>query len=282
MVNYAQRGRFLRVVYLVLAIVYYVLSFGGRIGRGSAVVLCYHGISREYRRSFVQQMSGIAHRAISLTGLAGARSYRWGVMPRVCVTFDDGFENLIENAIPVLEQLGVPATLFVVPGNWGRNPMWRMPRGHPEADERLMDEAQIQTLVKDRGFQVGSHTLTHTDLLSLPMIEVCRELSESKVVIENTLGVPITAVAFPYGACNDSIINEAAKVGYVSACTLEPRLYGRRDGGRIGRFSMSPAVWPIEFHLTCAGAYSWLHVCRRLLAAGRARWTLFQKQKAEA
>ena len=282
MVNYAQRGCFVRVVYLILAIVCYVLSFGGRIGRGSVVVLCYHGIARDQRRFFARQMSGIAHRAVSLTGLAGVRSYRWGVMPRVCVTFDDGFQNLLENAIPVLEQLGVPATLFVVPGNWGRNPMWRMPGGHPEADERLMDEAQLQTLVKDYGLHVGSHTLTHTDLLSLSRLEVRRELSESKAVLENTLGVPVTAVAFPYGACNDSIVNEAVKVGYVSVCTLEPRLYRRCDGGRIGRFSMSPAAWPIEFHLTCAGAYSWLHLCRRLLAAGCARWTSLQRQKDDA
>jgi peptidoglycan/xylan/chitin deacetylase (PgdA/CDA1 family) len=274
---YAKRGLIARVLYLLTALVWYALTGGGRIGRGSVVVLCYHGVSREQRQSFVRQMSEIAPRAIALAELGQAGAYRWGVPPRVCVTFDDGFENLLENAVPVLERLRVPATVFVVPRNWGRCPVWQMTAGHPEAHERLMDERQIRSLLQNRGFQVGSHTSTHTNLLSLSTTEVQRELSESKAVLENTFNVSVSAVAFPYGACNDRIIHEAQQAGYLAACTLEPRLHRRGQEHRIGRFSMSPEVWPLEFRLTCAGAYAWLYVGRRLLAVARARWAALAK-----
>lgn len=270
MINYAQRGRVVRVAYLASAIVCYVLSLGGRIGRGGVVVLCYHGVAREYRKSFARQMSSIARRSVSLADLCKAASYRFGARPRVCVTFDDAFENLLENAVPVLEELEVPATVFVVPGSLGRRPTWRMSPGHPEAKERLMDEAQIRSLVRNRGFQAESHTLTHANLPTLPIAEVGRELSESKAMLENVLGTGVTAIAFPYGACNDDILGEAKSAGYGLMCTLEPRVYARGDGAVVGRFSMSPDAWHIEFYLTCVGAYSWLCVWRRLLARARA------------
>ncbi len=269
--TYGKRGLVARCLYLLVALAWFTITLGGRIGRGSVVVLCYHGVSRAHRQSFARQMAGLARRAVSLAELGRAGSYRWGVRPRVCVTFDDGFENLLENAVPVLERLAVPATIFVVPQNGGCCPRWRMTAGHPEAHERLLDAAQIHSLAKNPGWHVGSHTLTHANLLSLSATDVRRELAESKAVLEKMLHVPVTALAFPHGACNDVIIAEARRVGYVWICTLEPRLYRRGDENRVGRFSMSPEVWPLEFHLTCAGAYAWLNMGRRLLAARRAR-----------
>jgi len=254
----------------------YLLSFGGRLGRGGAVVLCYPGVSEEQGRAFARQMSGIAPRAVPLARLPETGSYRLGTPPRVCVTFDDGFENLLANAVPVLEQLGVPATLFVVPENLGRPPHWTMRPGHPDARERLMDALQVRKLVHDHGWRVESHTLTHAHLPSLPAAEVRRELSESKAALESALGVPITAVAFPHGAYNQTVLEEARRTGYVSACTLEPRLYRGGQEHRIGRFLMSPDAWSLEFYLTCAGAYVWVNTCRRLLTAGW-RWLARRK-----
>jgi len=277
---YARNGFLVRVTYLTLALLTYILSGAGRFGRGSVVVLCYHGISQGYRNAFAWQMSHIAHRTTSPEELRRAPSRRFGAMPRVCVTFDDGFENLLENAVPVLEQLGVPAMVFIVPANMGTKPRWNMPPGHSEAKERLMDQVQIEGLVKHRGIQVGSHTLTHANLTALEMPDLRRELLESKILLENTLRAPVTAVAFPYGACNKAILDAAEFVGYMLACTLEPRLYSsKKDGLRVGRFSMSPGVWPIEFYLTCAGAYSWLLSWRRLVACGRAFLSALQGSK---
>jgi peptidoglycan/xylan/chitin deacetylase (PgdA/CDA1 family) len=267
---YGRRGCVVRVTYLVLAFLAYLLRATGRLGRGGVVVLCYHGVPEQYREAFARQMSRIARRAISLEQLRGAKSYRFGVLPRVCVTFDDGYENFLENAAPILGQLGVPATVFVVPRNMGVRPQWNMRPGDLDANERLMDQAQIEGLVERRGIQVGSHTLMHPDLTTLDMPDVRRELQESKIVIEDTFRTPVTAVAFPYGAWDTGILHAAQSAGYTTACTLEPRLYSPADGSRVGRFTMWPGVWPIEFYLTCAGAYSWLCPFRRWVAGARA------------
>jgi len=58
----------------------------------------------------------------------------------------------------------------------------------------------------------------------------------------------------------------AEEIGYKRVYTLEPKLVRtNQEIGTIGRFSMSPDVWPIEFYLTCYGAYSWLFPFRRFL-----------------
>lgn len=259
----------MRLVYLMCSVVWFAATIGGRLRRGRSVVLCYHGIAEGHREVFARQMSRIARRAVSLQELRQAGSHRFGRVPNVCITFDDGFENLLGNAIPILEQLGMPATIFIVPDNMGAKPRWNMPAGHSDANERLMDRFQVEGLVKHRGIQVGSHTLTHANLMTRGMSDVTRELLESKKVIENILPIVVTAVAFPFGAFDPEIVHAAESVGYTLACTLEPRLYSPGDGARVGRFSMSPDVWPIEFYLTCAGAYAWLQGWRRLIRAIR-------------
>jgi peptidoglycan/xylan/chitin deacetylase (PgdA/CDA1 family) len=267
---YNGRGCVVRVVYLALALVAYLLRGAGRVGRGGAVVLCYHLISEPYREAFARQMSCIARRAISLDQLRGAKSHRLGVLPGVCVTFDDGYEDFLANAAPILEQSDVPATLFIVPGNLGDRPQWNMRPGDAAANERLMDRAQIDWLLKHRRIQVGSHTLMHANLMTLDVPNLRKELQESRIALEDTFRTPVDAVAFPYGACDADVLDAAESAGYSLACTLEPRLYSPPDGLRVGRFAMEPDAWPIEFYLTCAGAYSWLFPLRRWVARGRA------------
>lgn len=267
---YGRRSVLVRSVYLVFATIWYGLTFGGRLGWGSVVVLCYHGIPLAGRRRFEWQMARIAERGVATQDLPYARAYRCGSKPGVCVTFDDAFANLLENALPVTRQLGVPATVFAVAGNLGAKPGWTMPCGHPESDEVVMSAEQVRRGVQDGLFCLGSHTMTHPDLTKIPPVEARHEIVESKAALEKIGGVPVGALAFPHGAYNAAIVEMAEAAGYTHVFTLEPKVYAARDGARVGRFSMSPDVWRLEFLLTCAGAYSWLSALRRLVAAGRA------------
>ncbi len=270
MVSYARRGWFVRVVYLILAIANYVFSFGGRIGRGDVVVLCYHGVSKDQGGSFARHMAGIARKAVSLAGVGDGRACCFAPKPHVCITFDDAFENLLENALPILDSLGIPATVFAVPGNLGRTPQWRISPSHPEHGERIMTAEHLRG-ISAGNITIGSHTLTHPALTELSAEQIRWELAESKRNLEEMLGRPVVDLALPHGACSDVVLDIARETGYRRAYTLEPRAWTQSDGIAVPRFSMSPDAWGIEFYLTCAGAYAWLGPWRRFVRAIRRR-----------
>lgn len=133
-------------------------------------------------------------------------------MPRpTLLTFDDGQANLYTHALPVLEQEGVPALVFVVAGriggltDWEDRPAWRH---NPLLTWEQMREMQ------QRGVTFGSHTLSHRRLTDLPEEQWRRELAESKQVLEEGLGRPVETLAYPYGALSAEIGQAALDMGY--------------------------------------------------------------------
>ena len=107
---------------------------GSRTGARGAVLL-YHRVDEPSRDPFglcvspvrfEEQMRVLAERgcALSLDEFLGRQ--RIGALERgsVCVTFDDGYDDVFRNAIPILEKYGIPATVFVATGNLGRAFWW--------------------------------------------------------------------------------------------------------------------------------------------------------------
>jgi peptidoglycan/xylan/chitin deacetylase (PgdA/CDA1 family) len=189
---------------------------------------------------------------------------------RIVLTFDDAYANLLDNVLPTLEQYRIPAIIFAVSGNLGKKPNWAIAADHPEANELTMTADQLQALSKHPLIRIGSHTQTHPDLSKLLPERVRQELVDSKRDLEQILSRPVDDLALPHGAFNDTVLQIAREVGFKRIYTLEPRLISNDtlNEGLIGRFSMSPDVWPIEFYLTCVGAYVWLlpwrYVVRRV------------------
>jgi len=267
---YGRHGLGVRMVYLLIACVAHVFSGFGRRFAGRWLVLCYHGVCDEHAGRFREQMRHLSCSASRDAGGNGPCANRRR-LPDVRVTFDDAFENLMRNALPVLHEFGIPAVVFAVSGNLGKTPQWRISPDHPEYGERLMTAEQLRQIANGR-VVIGSHTQTHPSLTELSSEQVRTELAESRKSLEEAVGRPVVDLALPHGACNACVLDTAREVGYQRVYTLEPRMDEARSGGDvIGRFSMSPDVWPIEFHLTCAGAYAWLGPWRRCARAVR-RW----------
>jgi peptidoglycan/xylan/chitin deacetylase (PgdA/CDA1 family) len=183
----------------------------------------------------------------------------------VCVTFDDAFANLLDNALRAARRFGVPAMTFVVTGNVGEKPHWVMPPGDPEAGEVTMTAAQLREVARGGLCRIGSHTVTHAALGNCPPVVIRSECSDSKAYLEDLLGDHVEDLALPYGSGSPDVVAAARVSGYKRIYTLDPCLHRPGEDGLIGRFSMSPDVWRIEFLLTCAGAYAWLHAWRGLL-----------------
>lgn len=262
---YARRGQVVRTLYLLASGLCWLAMCIFHKPRGG-VVLCYHSVRRSQLRRFAWQMRHVAGRATSLGRPRPAAEPRgW---PRVCVTFDDGFQNIVRYALPAMHALGVPATLFIVTGNLGAAPLWPMPVEHPDRDEPLASAAELASAVHAGLCAVGSHTRTHARMPQMATEQLISELCSSKSELEALLDTDIAALAFPYGEYDGTSVQRALEAGYEHLFTLEPRLwYAAPQGNLIGRFLVSADMWRAEFVLTCAGAYAWLGGWRRFWRA---------------
>jgi peptidoglycan/xylan/chitin deacetylase (PgdA/CDA1 family) len=137
----------------------------------------------------------------------------------VAVTLDDGFLDNYENAFPVLQELGIPATIFVVGGPIGGSNLWMVKEGYPE--RKLMGWRELEEIRK-YGITIGSHTINHHRVSRLAPDEAEQEIAGSKRLLENRLGVRIDHFAYPYGDFDDSVAKRVKEAGYKTACSIRP------------------------------------------------------------
>jgi peptidoglycan/xylan/chitin deacetylase (PgdA/CDA1 family) len=158
-----------------------------------------------------------------------------GGRPLLHVTFDDAFRS-VEHALPVLERLGLPATIFACSGyaDDGRPldvaELAEDARRRPDA-LATMDWDALRGLV-ERGVEIGSHTVGHPHLTQLGDTELARELRDSRSRLEDELGRPCPFLAYPYGEEDARVRAACAAAGYEAAFALP----GRED--RIDRFAL--------------------------------------------
>jgi peptidoglycan/xylan/chitin deacetylase (PgdA/CDA1 family) len=118
------------------------------------------------------------------------------------MTFDDGYETVYEVAFPILQDMGMSATVFLAVGESGsRKAEERLPSLEGRS---MLNWHEIQEM-KRWGIEFGAHTLTHPDLIRLPRNRMEMEICDSKKIIENILGTPIPCFAYPYGRYNDRV-----------------------------------------------------------------------------
>jgi peptidoglycan/xylan/chitin deacetylase (PgdA/CDA1 family) len=113
------------------------------------------------------------------------------------VTFDDGFANVGEVAVPVLLDLGFRATIFAISGLCGKVNDWpNQASGIPRLP--LLSWSGLADIAA-AGFEVGGHTMTHPDLSQVPLTELNDEMVSSKHMIEARLGRGVSTFAYPFG-----------------------------------------------------------------------------------
>lgn len=134
--------------------------------------------------------------------------------PAAALTFDDGFDNFYTDALPVLSDYRMRATVFLVPGFCGSRSAWdRQPESH--LSRELMSWSRIEE-IRRAGMELGAHTMTHADLTTIPLEQARREILDSKQAIEDRIGQRVSAFAYPYGAESPAlreIVKEAFDVG---------------------------------------------------------------------
>lgn len=132
------------------------------------------------------------------------------------ITFDDGYNDIYFNILPVLKKYGFTATVFLVVDCIGKTNMW------DNTGDKILTYSQINELV-EQGFSIGSHTLTHPHLTRITIEECIREIKNSKIILEDKFKVEVKTFSYPYNEVNDKIKDIVEKAGYNFACAISTK-----------------------------------------------------------
>jgi peptidoglycan/xylan/chitin deacetylase (PgdA/CDA1 family) len=148
---------------------------------------------------FEQQMESLAQSGVPVVALDQVLSVRGSV----ALTFDDGYRNFADVALPVLERLQFPATLFVVSGFCGRRNEWPDQPAGAMPSLPLLPWQELAALPPS--VALGAHTITHRDLRKLSREDCEHELSDCREEIKRRTSRPVRWLAYPYGASSPEL-----------------------------------------------------------------------------
>jgi peptidoglycan/xylan/chitin deacetylase (PgdA/CDA1 family) len=185
-------------------------------------VLCYHHVGEKLPRSWplLTVSPEVFRRQIawlSSHGYTGIHASEWLAWMRqgtalpdkpVLITFDDGYSDLVEHAIPVLEKSDFKATIFIVSQHIGRASTWDVPLGHPSRP--LMTAEQVRECPSHR-IEIGAHSRTHPDLRTLPDAALKTELEGCRSELTELMGQPVNSLAYCFGFQNDQVRKRAGE-----------------------------------------------------------------------
>ena len=217
----------------------------GRLGR-LPMILMYHGVADVAEdpnqlcvtpARFAEQMAWLKRRGLRGVGISALVDAMRAGHQRglVGITFDDGYVNVLEAALPELLRHDFTATMFIISGRLGGKNEWDDGPSWP-----LMSAEQVAELAA-AGMEIGSHGATHVRLAGLGAGQLADEVSGSRDSLGRLTGSPIRGFAYPYGSMDAAARQAVLAAGYDYACAVEtplaalgltalPRIYaGQQD-----------------------------------------------------
>lgn len=151
---------------------------------------------------------------------------QWPDLPEksIIITFDDAYESVFRNALPLFREYKFVGVVFAVGGFLGKLNSWDANLGGIRF--RHMTAAQLQQM-EAQGWEIGAHTMTHRALTHLPLQEVKKELLQSRQVLTEATGHSPITFAYPFGRYNRDVQVEVARAGFRFACR---GIHGRSNG----------------------------------------------------
>jgi peptidoglycan/xylan/chitin deacetylase (PgdA/CDA1 family) len=227
---------------------------------GDGLVLCYHAVSPSWRCSLAVAPEQL-ERQLSLLvrrGWVGTTFSRAALDPPAtrtfAVTFDDAYLSVLEHALPILSSLEIPGTVFAPtqfmserqPLRWPGIDQWH---DTPDAGELTsMDWDDLRSLAT-RGWEIGSHTVSHPHLTELDDDALSAELERSREECSARVGRPCESIAYPYGDADARVAERARELGYRAGAMLGRRLDYGGDPHRHPRIGIYDVDAPWRFRL---------------------------------
>jgi peptidoglycan/xylan/chitin deacetylase (PgdA/CDA1 family) len=136
----------------------------------------------------------------------------------VGITFDDGYQNNLHYAMPVLRKYGFSSTCYAVSQLVGQNNHWDADNG--VAMKPLMTANELRDWIAG-GQEIGSHTRHHVNLNRVDRAMAKEEITQSKIELEAMTGAACNHFCYPYGQYDFEHVMMARTAGYESATTTE-------------------------------------------------------------
>ena len=204
-----------RMLNLLTKIYSFKSAFSGQIAQKKYNrILMYHSIEREIKdctniytlglNFFKEQLDSILdHPGIEVVPFKDSLS---ALSNNLSITFDDGHKNNLYLVAPIMEQLKIPFTVFI-------------PTDFLKENQEYLNSSELVELSKLKFASIGSHGVTHKNLLTLDKKNIYKEVSDSKKILEDVLGSEVTSFSYPHGGVNSMIRNIVESAGYKMAAT---------------------------------------------------------------
>jgi len=123
----------------------------------------------------------------------------------VVITFDDGNEDIYQTAFPIMQRYGFAGTFYLVVDRLG--------------EYGNVDVEQLSEMIA-AGWEIGSHGMTHSDLTK-NHARLWQEVAKSRIVLQETLQVPVKTFSYPYGGIDSTVLDAVKEYGYQAAVRLD-------------------------------------------------------------
>ncbi len=171
----------------------------------------------------------------------------------VAITFDDGYVDTLEQALPILQKNGFSATCYVISQRTGQYNDWDA--ASLNVRKSLMNDEQVRAW-HAAGMEVGAHSRTHPRLTGCTNAELQDEITGSKADLEALIGEPVTQFCYPYGDLDERVVAATRQAGYDAATTVQRgRARVGDDAMLLRRVLVSGSTMPHLFLLKLLGNY---------------------------
>lgn len=232
----------------------------GRLADDALRILFYHRVSNEAdelaarRGRFERQMDLLANEGFSVVDIPEAVRSLENHEQRartVALSFDDGFRDVAENALPVLARYGFRATVFVATAVADGRASFSWYERQPP----VLSWDEIIALDRGGTLNFEAHSLTHPNLLRLGEEAARKEIAGSRAELQERLGRAVTVFCYPAGVFSERE-RRLAKAGFTAAVSCDP---GANDAGTdrfaLHRIQIDRRDRLIDFRAKLSGGY---------------------------
>ena len=196
-------------------------------------VLSYHSISDD--KSSISISTNIFEKQIIFLKKLSYESVNFDEIDpnkknQIILTFDDGYKDILVNALPILKKYNFKATCFFVTNLIGKNNNWDNKKENYKIKE-LMNLDDIKKWYEN-GMSVQSHSHNHLDLTKLSDMEIINELEYSKKYLQEKFNIMSDVFCYPFGKVNRNVYEITKKI-YKKAVTTNRSRYNINKHNRI-------------------------------------------------